>query len=114
MLLPMLQAIIDFGRTIFSKESCVSTLRLRHFHQPMTTWKMKQPNLRAAAAGLLAAFCSTAMLADIPANKHGLPVITEIALYQQRADEEPSKQLVDLETFIPGINLDVRYTTETN
>ena len=45
--------------------------------------------------------------------KYGLtPMVYEA--YQRSVQERPEKQLVDLEEFIPGIILDIRYATTNN
>lgn len=45
--------------------------------------------------------------AQIPPNRYGLRVVQDHAT-------DPEKRLVDLETFIPGIALDIRYATPDN
>jgi D-alanyl-D-alanine dipeptidase len=52
--------------------------------------------------------------AEIPENEYGLEVIDDKDLYLQTVEEDPSKELVDLEEEISGIRLDVRYATEDN
>lgn len=51
---------------------------------------------------------------EVPENEYGLEVIDDKDLYLQTVEEDPSKELVDLEEEISGIRLDVRYATEDN
>ncbi len=51
---------------------------------------------------------------DIEKNKYGLNVIDDIERYKEMAEEDNSRLLIDLEKFIPGIKLDVRYATKNN
>ncbi len=51
---------------------------------------------------------------QIPVNEYGLPVVDNPALYQQRVAADSNRQLVDLETYIPDIILDIRYATANN
>jgi D-alanyl-D-alanine dipeptidase len=51
---------------------------------------------------------------QVPENEYGLEVIDDKDLYLQTVEEDPSKELVDLEEEISGIRLDVRYATEDN
>lgn len=46
-------------------------------------------------------------------NKYGLKA-TKLAEYQASIKADPNKALIDLETFIPGIVLDIRYATTNN
>ena len=46
-------------------------------------------------------------------NKYGLKA-TSFAEYKNSIKANPENQLVDLEKFIPGIVLDIRYATENN
>ena len=72
-----------------------------------------------AVALLLFAACSDAETGSedgtgIPENEYGLEVVDDKDLYLQTVEEDPSKELVDLEEEISGIRLDVRYATEDN
>jgi hypothetical protein len=51
---------------------------------------------------------------EISENEYGLEVVDDKDLYLQTVEEDPSKELVDLEEEISGIRLDVRYATEDN
>jgi D-alanyl-D-alanine dipeptidase len=51
---------------------------------------------------------------EIPENEYGLEVVDDKDLYLQTVEEDPSKELVDLEEEISDIRLDVRYATEDN
>ncbi len=46
-------------------------------------------------------------------NKN-LKVISSIEEYQKMKDENPNFELVNLEDFVPGIKLDIRYATKNN
>lgn len=45
--------------------------------------------------------------------KYGLTPVT-LSGYLQHVKEDPSKELVDLEQFIPGVKMDIRYATTNN
>ncbi len=45
--------------------------------------------------------------------KYGLTPVT-LEQYQQQVKANPEKELIDLEKFIPGIVLDIRYATSNN
>ena len=45
--------------------------------------------------------------------KYGLKPVT-LAEYKKQVQMNPTKELVDLEKFIPGIALDIRYATKNN
>lgn len=45
---------------------------------------------------------------------HGLDVIHSIEKYKQSVKQNASKTLIDLEDFIKGIHLDIRYATANN
>ena len=47
-------------------------------------------------------------------NPYKLDIVSEINDYKIIIEENPDKELVDLEMFIPGISLDIRYATENN
>jgi zinc D-Ala-D-Ala dipeptidase len=51
---------------------------------------------------------------EILENEYGLEVVDDKDLYLRTVEEDPSKELVDLEEEISGIHLDVRYATEDN
>ena len=50
----------------------------------------------------------------IPANRYGLQVVPTTATYERQVRANPEKRLVDLQSFIPGIVLDIRYATANN
>lgn len=64
------------------------------------------------AASLFAAF-SCKPKVD-PANPYGLDIVNTYERYEAMVAEDPDMELVNLETFIPGIVLDIRYATENN
>lgn len=47
-------------------------------------------------------------------NKYGLYVVKDLAAYENSVKNDSNKILVDLEKFIPGIKLDIRYATSNN
>lgn len=51
---------------------------------------------------------------EIPKNSYGLAVVSDYSLFQKQIEKDSSKQLVDLEKFIPGVFIDVRYASENN
>jgi zinc D-Ala-D-Ala dipeptidase len=51
---------------------------------------------------------------EIPENKYGLKVIDTFELYEETVEIDENKRLVNLEEFIPGIVLDIRYATNDN
>jgi zinc D-Ala-D-Ala dipeptidase len=46
--------------------------------------------------------------------EHELGVISNPRMYHKIIEDTPEKKLVDLETFIPGITLDIRYAGRNN
>jgi len=50
----------------------------------------------------------------VKSYENELGVITNPRMYQKMAEDFPEKELVDLEKFIPGIMLDIRYATKNN
>ncbi len=63
---------------------------------------------------LLAFLAACATAPRIPTNRHGLQVVPDLPTYERLVRLDPEKRLVDLETFIPGIVLDIRYATTNN
>ena len=49
-----------------------------------------------------------------PANPYGLDIVNSYEAYEALTAGDPDMELVDLEEFIPGIVLDIRYATENN
>lgn len=58
--------------------------------------------------------CVESSSQTIPKNKYGLEVVNRVELYNVIAQTDSNKLLVDLEKFIPGIKIDVRYATKNN
>lgn len=46
-------------------------------------------------------------------NRYGLKT-TDYAAYQKSVETDPTKELIDLEKFIPGVALEIRYATTNN
>jgi len=63
---------------------------------------------------LLFLFITASYTQEIPTNNYGLAVVDNFALYQKQIEKDSTKALIDLEKFIPGIFVDVRYATENN
>ena len=63
---------------------------------------------------LLFLFVAAGYTQKIPTNNYGLAVVDNFALYQKQIEKDSTKALIDLEKFIPGILVDVRYATENN
>jgi len=63
---------------------------------------------------VLLVFPALSVAQEIPVNEYGLPVVNSAELYQQRVAQDFSRKLVNLEQFIPGIALDIRYATDDN
>ena len=61
---------------------------------------------------LLLAACATQV--QIPANRYGLQVVPDVATYESLVRQNPDKRLVNLQQFIPGIAIDIRYATTNN
>lgn len=57
---------------------------------------------------------SPAKAQDTILNKYGLWVITTVKLLNKTIEKNPFKQMIDLKTKIPGLVLDLRYTTFNN
>lgn len=51
---------------------------------------------------------------EIPLNKYELPVVEDINIYFKLVEKDSNKILVDLEEFIPGIVLDIKYAGTDN
>ncbi|WP_066832857.1 M15 family metallopeptidase [Rufibacter ruber] len=51
---------------------------------------------------------------SIPKNRYGLPVVTTVALYRQQVAQDPSHELVELQSYVPGLVLDIKYATADN
>lgn len=47
-------------------------------------------------------------------NQYGLEVVSSISEYREQVEQDPAKQLVNLEDYIPGIDTDIRYATTNN
>ncbi len=59
-------------------------------------------------------FLAASYAQEIPNNKYGLPVVNDFALYQEQIKKDSAKALIDIEKFIPGLFIDVRYASENN
>ena len=56
--------------------------------------------------------CATAP--QVAPNRYGLRVVPDVRTYQQIVAHDTNQRLVDLQSFIPGIVLDIRYATTNN
>ena len=61
---------------------------------------------------LLSVACATGPAG--PANRYGLPVVSDPATYQELVRRDPDKELVDVARAVPLAVLDVRYATANN
>ncbi|MBA4251790.1 MAG: D-alanyl-D-alanine dipeptidase [Chlorobiaceae bacterium] len=59
-------------------------------------------------------FSTISLTQEIPVNEFGLKVVESIETYQKLVELDSNKILVDLEKFIPGIILDIKYATTNN
>lgn len=55
-----------------------------------------------------------AMSVEIPKNHRGLAVNDEIGTYREIVARHPERAMINLETFVPGIDLDIKYATTDN
>lgn len=64
---------------------------------------------------LLLVACATAKApVEVPKNRYGLRVVPDAATYRALVAVNQAKQLVDVESAVPSIRLDVRYATPDN
>lgn len=47
-------------------------------------------------------------------NKYNLDILSDVREYHQKTTQDPANQLIDLEKFVPGIELDIRYAGTNN
>ncbi|MBS1564174.1 MAG: M15 family metallopeptidase [Bacteroidetes bacterium] len=59
----------------------------------------------------IVAFCQTPAL---PVSKYGVPVLSDIKIYQELVKADSSKQMVDIKAVAPSILLDLRYASNNN
>jgi zinc D-Ala-D-Ala dipeptidase len=59
-------------------------------------------------------FCVHCYPQEVSLNKYGLPVVDNIKLYFNQVQSDSTKLLVDLEDFIPEVEIDIRYASENN
>lgn len=82
---------------------------------------MNPRELRAALRGSVSLLClfmvflwSMLDAQVIPRNKYGLEVVSDYSLYKKISSRDSSMRLVNLEEYLPGIVLDIRYATTNN
>jgi D-alanyl-D-alanine dipeptidase len=63
---------------------------------------------------IIASFQLIAYAQELTPNQYGLYVVTDKSMYNKLVEKNSNKTLVDLEKFIPGIMLDIRYATDNN
>jgi len=51
---------------------------------------------------------------SLPLSKYGVPVLSDVKIYQNTVASDSNKQMVDLKAFIPNIVLDLRYAGNKN
>jgi len=59
-------------------------------------------------------FTFSSFAQQIPLNKYGLRVVENFDTYKQQVEKDINKQLIDLEEYIPGIKIDIKYATTYN
>jgi D-alanyl-D-alanine dipeptidase len=59
-------------------------------------------------------FLSSVICFGQTVNNYGLTVITDTSFYHKAIEKDSLNKLVDLEKFIPLINLDIKYATKDN
>jgi zinc D-Ala-D-Ala dipeptidase len=59
-------------------------------------------------------FSFSSLAQQIPVNKYGLKVVESFDTYKQQVEKNSDKELIDLEKFIPGIVIDIKYATPDN
>jgi zinc D-Ala-D-Ala dipeptidase len=69
---------------------------------------------RAINSAVLILLVACATAPRVPANRYGLNVVPDLATYERLVAIDPEKRLVELQTFIPGIAIDIRYATTNN
>ncbi|GAC1428826.1 MAG: hypothetical protein NVSMB68_00930 [Thermoanaerobaculia bacterium] len=69
---------------------------------------------RAFTLTILAVLAACATQQRIPVNRYGLQVVPDLATYQRLVRADADKRLVDLQSFIPRVALDIRYATANN
>lgn len=62
----------------------------------------------------LSVFCAATNLQAQKENPYHLGIVSDIAVYDSLLVVNPDNTLVDLELYIPGIVLDIRYATKIN
>lgn len=51
---------------------------------------------------------------NVIGNNYGLKVINNLDIYKATVNQNSENKLVDIATYIPGIQLDIRYATADN
>ena len=62
---------------------------------------------------LVVLICGYSVASSIAQNKYGLKATT-LTEYKESVKTNPNKELIDLEAFVPGLVLDIRYATTNN
>lgn len=62
-------------------------------------------------AGVLIA---SGQMAQPPLSKYGLPVIKEVAMYQETVKADSNKQMVEIKSYIPSIVYELKYASDKN
>src|SRR5690606_40628049 len=63
---------------------------------------------------LLISYGNLALAQSHLPNKYGLNVVKDITILKQQINLDSNKRLVELNDKIPGITLDIKYTTKDN
>jgi len=63
---------------------------------------------------LLSTIYSNAHAQKIPSNKYGLQVVNKLSLYKKTAGSNESKRMEDISYRVPGIVIDLKYSSDKN
>jgi zinc D-Ala-D-Ala dipeptidase len=74
---------------------------------------MKEGLRKVVLTGIFSLIICFISAQNLPVSSYGLPYINNIPLYQKTLIGHPEKQMISI-AEIPGITLDLRYTTQNN
>lgn len=84
-----------------------------HPNKQLNTFKFHLRHIMCMKILLAIVICGTIVTYSVAQNKYGLKATT-LAEYKESIKANPNKELIDLEKFIPGLVLDIRYATTNN
>jgi len=70
--------------------------------------------MRIIIAGFFVLILTTLMGQNTRVYNKNLEIVSSVEEYTKQLQENPNFELIDLEDFIPGLILDIRYATENN